>query len=554
MRAPDLRPPAHHNALKGTSEIAARRIAGYSSTQRARILALIRERGPFGLTDDEGVDTPGQGAPTQFALFPTDVLPEPIRAYVDDGAKAIGCDPSFVALPMLSGLASAIGNTHRLRLKRSWDEPPIIWTAIVGESGTAKSPALELALRPVRKRQHRAMKEHAAAVREWEAEYARWEAERAAWKRDATRDKAEGDPPMPPDPPVCPRTWTDDTTTEALVKRLQENPRGLLVVRDELAGWFGGFDQYKGGKGSDAAKWLEVFGGRALIVDRKGSGTEYVPRASVSITGGIQPETLHRSLGQEHRDSGLAARVVFAMPPRKAKRWTENDIHERTEGAVVNVFEALYALEPATDADGDEVPRLVRLSPEAKRAWIRFVNEHADEQASMIGDEAAAWSKLEGYCARFALVIHLTRVAAGDATLADAGVLDEASIAAGIVLVRWFAGEAERVYAVLRDDSNRELHRLAEWIEGKGGSVTARDLTKGLRAYKGKPDKAAQMLAALVDAGFGAWEKPKPGAIGRPTKRFILARGVPVPETPPDGAGNQGIGDGDGGDNGWGTL
>ncbi len=486
----------------------------------------------------------------QFVPFPVDELPEPIRSYIKDGAKAIGCDASYMALSMLSALASAIGNTHRIQLKRSWTEPAIIWTAIVGESGTAKSPALELALRAVRRRQDRALKEYATAMKAWEAEYARWEIEQATWKKDAIRGKTTSDPPEAPERPVCSRTWTDDITTEALVKKLQENPRGLLMVRDELSGWFN-FDRYTGGKGGgDVAKWLEMFGGRSLIVDRKTSGTEHVPSASVSIAGGIQPETLRRSLGQELRDRGLAARLLFAMPPRRPKRWTEDDVDERIEVAVADVFDALYALEPATNSDGDPEPRLVRLSPNAKRAWVRFVNEHGAEQASRIGDEAAAWSKLECYCARFALVIHLTRVSAHDPTLTDPEVVDDASIAAGVALVRWFANEAERVYAILGGGAeDREQRQLVEWIEGKGGSVTARDLTKGLRAYRGDSAKAREALDSLVEAGWGAWDTSGPGKTGgRPTARFILGSSVPDTETRTDDDRMAGNGDGDSGD------
>ncbi|MCH8824774.1 MAG: DUF3987 domain-containing protein [Planctomycetes bacterium] len=457
----------------------------------------------------------------RFHSFPIDVLPEPVRSYVAAGAKAIGCDASYIALPMLSALASAIGNTHRLKLKRSWTEPAIIWTAIVGESGTSKSPALELALRAVRKRQHRAFKEYSKAMKTWEVDNIRWEVEKAKWKKDAASGKASSDPPEAPVQPLCLRTWTDDTTTEALVKKLQENPRGMLMVRDELAGWFN-FDRYTGGKGGgDAAKWLEVFGGRALIVDRKTSGTEYVPRASVSIAGGIQPETLRRSLGQEHRDSGLAARLLFAMPPRKAKKWTEYDVDERTESDVDDVFDALYSLNSAFNDEGDPEPRLVRLSSKAKIAWVRFVNEHAIEQTGKVGDEAAVWSKLEGYAARFALVFHLTRVAACDTTQADADVLDEASIMAAVVLVRWFAHEAKRVYAILGDDEHdREHRRLVELIESKGGSVSIRDWQR-MRSHQKSADAEAE-LKLLEEKDYGELRPAQQSGRGRPSKLFTL--------------------------------
>jgi len=501
---------------------------GDADALRTKLEALAARAEPI----TECADTPA--GPPRFDPFPVDAIPEPIRSYIIEGARAIGCDACYLALPVLAGLASAIGNTRRLAIKRSWSEPPILWCAIVGESGTAKSPAMELALRPIRSRQHRAMKEHAEAVKAWEADYARWEVEHANWKKAAAKGD-ESDPPPAPNRPICPRTWIDDATIEALITRLQENPRGLLMVRDELAAWFG-FDRYNGGKGgAEVPKWLEVFGGRALIVDRKTSGTEYVERASVSIIGGIQPAILQRAVAQEHRDNGLAARLLFAMPPRRPKRWTEDDVSERTEAAVSRVFDHLYALEPDTDAEGDATPRLLPLTSAAKAAWIEFVNRHGAEQADRVGDEAAAWAKLEAFCARFALVLHIARFAAADPTIADPDAVDEHSIAAGVRLVGWFAREAERVYALLvGDDDTREQTRLLEWIEGRGGRITPSQLSKGMRRFRGKAAEARAALNKLVQAGLGRWEYPAPSPKGgRPVEVFVVIASAPTnPDAP----------------------
>lgn len=46
-----LTPPAHHNAPEGTSEVAARRIAGSAAKQRAEVLRVIVEAGAHGATD-----------------------------------------------------------------------------------------------------------------------------------------------------------------------------------------------------------------------------------------------------------------------------------------------------------------------------------------------------------------------------------------------------------------------------------------------------------------------------------------------------------------------
>ena len=172
----------------------------------------------------------------------------------------------------------------------------------------------------------------------------------AAWKKTKSGDE----PPERPEEPIADRCWTDDATTEALAVLLVNQWRGLLMVRDELSGWIGSLDRYTAGKGGDAAKWLEMFGGRPIVVDRKTSGTIYVPAAAVGIAGGIQPETLRRVLGDEHRENGLAARLLLSWPPRKVKRWTEADIDPKEQAAVADVFHRLYKLEPDEDEHGED--------------------------------------------------------------------------------------------------------------------------------------------------------------------------------------------------------
>ncbi|MBX3354858.1 MAG: DUF3987 domain-containing protein [Phycisphaeraceae bacterium] len=214
---------------------------------------------------------------------------------------------------------------------------------------------------------------------------------------------------------------------------------------------------------------------------------------------------------------------MLAHPPRRAKRWTEAELDPMTEGAVMTLFDRLYALEADRDADGDPAPRLVPLDSGAKAAWIDFVNEHGQEQLALVGEEAAAWSKLEGYAARLALVVHLARAAAEDPTLTDADTIDAASIASGVRLSRWFASEARRVYATLAaDDQELQTRQMIELLERQDGPVTPREWQR-LRSLKKRAEAVAE-LDALAAAGLGAWHDALPGTKGgRPTRRFALA-------------------------------
>ncbi len=459
----------------------------------------------------------------RFEPFPTHALPEPMRGFVIACAKAIGCDVSYVVLPLLTALAAAIGNTRRLLLKRGWTVPAILWTAIVGESGTAKTPAFKLVMRPIRERQRKALQLHAAAIRDYEIDLAHWEKAMTAWKRD--KNTLE-EPPEQPKAPEAERCVVSDTTVEALAPLLLANSRGLLLARDELAGWIGSFDRYAGGKGgADAAQWLSMHNGESITVDRKTGipRTIFVPRASVCVAGGIQPTILHRALGTEHRESGLAARLLLSCPPRKAKRWTDADIDPAAEVEIARLLDRLYDLRPTHGEDGEPLPVIVGLTAEAKTEWKAYYNAHAKEQVDLTGDLSAAWSKLEEYAARLALVVHFVRWAADDPTLVSAEVVDVASVKAGVEMAKWFKHEVLRVYALLGEtDDERDQRRLVEWIERKGGSVTARETQMGCRWLR-EAGAAEAALDALVKAGLGTWESSPRGQRGQPTRRFRLS-------------------------------
>ena len=72
---------------------------------------------------------------------------------------------------------------------------------------------------------------------------------------------------------------------------LAQQPRGTLIVRDELAGWLGGMNQYKQGE-SDRPFSIKAYGGRRYAVDRESKDRRVVQRLTVSLVGGIQPEPL----------------------------------------------------------------------------------------------------------------------------------------------------------------------------------------------------------------------------------------------------------------------
>jgi len=341
-----------------------------------------------------------------------------------------------------------------------------------------------------------------------------------------------------------------DVTVEKLGCLLEENPLGLLLVRDELAAWGGAFDRYaSGGKGSDQPAWLSMYDAAPVTIDRKsGKGTYFVERAAVSVLGSIQPGTLARIFGTAEREAGLLARVLVACPPDQPALWTEAALPDDVAAEWRDLLSALLGLPAGEDELGDPRPRFIPLGREAKRLWIEWHDHHARELVDVGNDDLAAhYAKLKGACARIALLFACVDVAAGGDAVSY---ISADALRRAIAVVEWFKAESRRVYAVLGEtEEQRARRRLVEWIERRGGDVTVRELTHGLHQYRGHADAAKVELDALAKAGFGSWTHPVPGPKGgRPSPRFVLNSANAITKTPAGDAANEGFGCGDGGD------
>jgi hypothetical protein len=439
--------------------------------------------------------------------FPGGVLPEQLAEFILRASAALRCAPEAIALPHLTALGSAIGNSRRIRLKRTWTEPPLLWSAVIQRSGQLKSPALDQGIRGVDEAQAAAMRAYRAAMQEYKRQL---DEHRRQPKSKAGDEALAALRPGAPERPVLQRVKVSDTTIEAVAMILEENPRGVMLVRDELAGWFKSFDAYRQGRGSDREHWLTAHRAGQMLVDRKvDRQVVLVPHGFIAVTGGIQPNTLRRLFTDPLFECGMAARLLLSQPTAPKRRWSDDDIPPYVERAVSVVFQRLFGLEMDRNAQGDVSPMCMDLSADAKPAWVSFYDEFAGEQERLDGEEelGAAFSKLEAYAARIALILELVAWAAsgGKGTPTTVG---RAALEAAIVLTRWFAGEARRIYADMGRGGSTPLRgRAWEWLKKQSGAVTARDLMRGSRPFRDSSDVCVRALDDLVHAGL-AWKLP----------------------------------------------
>lgn len=441
--------------------------------------------------------------------FPTHVLPEVLATFVRESAISIGCDEANVALPVLAACAAAIGNTRQIRLKRGWTEPAIVWAALVGNSGEKKSPPFRAAMRPLFDIEH---------------EYRELYKEQCLARNNLIL--SGGDKNGEPEP-IMRRVLTEDTTIESVATILHENPRGIINARDEIDDWFQALTRYKGKNGgTDRGRWLKLSNADTLVFDRKTGDVQYrrmlIPIASCSIAGTIQPGVLRHSLDALARASGLAARLLLAMPSPRRSYWSEAEVSVDTERMYQTLIRDLFKLAMDTDAKDRPCARVLNLDKDAKEIWKLFYNRIQDEKADAEADIAAVLSKLEGYGARFSLIFHVIDEVwlSRDAT----SCVTAGAVQSGIKLAHWFAGEARRIYSALAEtDEDRATRELIEWIQKRPARrSTARDLQHARGGSFPTAQLAEDALNALVKAELGKWvETPNPRG-GHRRREFVL--------------------------------
>jgi Protein of unknown function (DUF3987)/Bifunctional DNA primase/polymerase, N-terminal/Primase C terminal 2 (PriCT-2) len=223
--------------------------------------------------------------------LPKGLLPQQIEVYAFEQSELMGCDPAGLAMAALTVCAATIPDATQLQVKvhdPHWKESARLWIAMIGDVSAKKSPIIRETTRAIIRLDSQLAK--------------RYFAERKAY------DERERDDPMPE--PVQERLKIEDATPESVQGILQNNPNGVLMIRDELSGWFGSMEKYgmRGGS-SDRAFWLSAYNGGSYTFDRVKRGSGHIENLSINLLGGIQPSLIQRQ-ADNIVDDGLIQRLV----------------------------------------------------------------------------------------------------------------------------------------------------------------------------------------------------------------------------------------------------
>ncbi len=432
--------------------------------------------------------------------LPQGLLPPIIEDFARANGAQMGADPSGLAVAALVCCAVAIRDEIKLKVKRhdDWHESARLWAALIGPPSTKKSPILSRATGPL-------CSLDAELMRDWLDSLRRFNALAPEEKKGKQ-------------PPPQTRLRIEDTTIEAAQEVLKGSPWGVLLLQDELSGFFGAMDKYNGGKGAsaDRAFWLRSFNGGQFAYNRIGRGAGVIDNLSISMLGGIQPEPLRKVSG-DSMDDGLLQRL-FPITLQRATMGRDDPMPP-----VNDAYRSLIVALRQLTAPGWMGQDVLQFDDGAQTIRRDLERRHLDLQSAeaINGKLASHLGKYDGLFARLCIVWHCVEHVERDA-LCDAPDFVSEGLPATVTeataqrvasfLHEFLLKHAVAFYAGalgLSDDHDR-LTAVAGYILARRlDVVTNRDVQRGDRTMRGlREHEIRPLLEQLAALG---WLEQVPG-------------------------------------------
>jgi hypothetical protein len=490
---------------------------GSQGGQKAKII---------GLAWDE--PRPIESALPPVMAFDPRLLPSALGDYVLDVADRQQAPPDFAAVSALVGLASIAGNRVRMKPKQldDWEVTPNLWGAAIGAPSMMKTPAIRSALGPVFDLQDRLKKTWEAQQQDAaiDAELSELEAKAASKKaqsafkagnveeakRILSERSSENDAGLP-----CPRLIVNDATVEKLGELLNQNPRGLLLIRDELPGFLAKMESEE--FQSDRAFYLEAFNGDGpFTYDRIGRGTIHIENCTLSIIGGVQPSRiapLVRGAMSGSSDDGLIQRLQLAVWPDAIGewRWIDRRPNDVARERYVDVFKGLHEFTARLTA-----PAIFAFSDDAQRLFREWMTEL--QTAARSGQHPPALEshllKMPKTIASLALLFELVE--------GGRGTVGVAAAARAFGWADYLQTHATRLYtsgSVLAENGARLIFARRKHLPAP---FTGRDVHRKAWAGITDRDAVASAIETLCSAGYIREIASAPSEVGgRPSVGYI---------------------------------
>lgn len=473
-------------------------------------------------------------------LLCNELVPLSFRPLVQDIADRMQVPLDYPAVATMLCLAGVVSRRASIQPKAQdtgWIVIPNLWGGIIAPPGFMKSPVIQAATRALNQIQAEWRQQYeddlANHVRTSEESDLRRQAWREQFKAHAKGQKAApARPEDEPEEPTPKRLIVNDATFEALHQTMSENPAGVLVLRDELTGWWSQLD--RPGREGERAFSLQAWNGdTAHTIDRIGRGTIHVPACCLSMLGGIQPGRLRSYLADALDDGpsndGLIQRFQLLIWPDTSAAWTYVDRAPSPllERQAENTFRKLVGLDP-------ENPARFRFAADAQALFIDWLSllEQAIRGDQLHPALVCHLSKYRKLMPALALLLELADRASCDG-FDGLGVassrlvvsLDHAKQAAA--WCDYLDSHARRVYSCVVNPQLRAARELSLRIRkrqaGASGSFSCREIYLKGWSGLGTPDSVRLATEVLQDARWIREMSVEPGPMGgRPSSRYVI--------------------------------
>lgn len=228
--------------------------------------------------DPPNVDETDAGIPPQDQASSPELLPGELGTTLRQYAEGLKIPIEACYWVILCAASSLIPNQTRLVLNPCLgiEIPPILWGGLVGEAGGGEYRLVNTLIRPIK-----------GIDGLLEAQYLDQCDEYRRAMRRYRRGAMAGDPP---ERPKRIKLCAYDCTIKAIGRILSQQPeRGLLLDMDRKAQFLLGTSIWQCGRGMDHYRWLRLYDGQTLKIERGTTSSIFVRYPSVSIVGGIRP-------------------------------------------------------------------------------------------------------------------------------------------------------------------------------------------------------------------------------------------------------------------------
>ena len=327
--------------------------------------------------------------------FPIEIFPREIQTYILAANQSLNASIDYMGGALLWMGSICIGNSIRVEIKKGWEEISTVWVALVGAAGIGKTPSTIPVLQPLERINSEERKRYAKQKKDHEA-----------YLLLSKKDKETAlEVPEPK------RSYfiVDDITIESLINTHTENPNGVGIFKDELAGWFKDMNKYKAG--SDKEQWLSSWSGKGISVDRISRQSDYISKPILPVIGGIQPSILQGFFTDENKESGFIDRMLFIYPDLKINYYNEVEMDDELiafyNDFTLQFYQTLKKI-ATHSSTGEIMPHIAKFNADGKKEWIRIFNKITDLQNSDDINEYMVpfLSKQKSYIPRFALIIN----------------------------------------------------------------------------------------------------------------------------------------------------